>query len=76
MRLAVNRAEVQRQAVDRIGRLCSEVDRLFALLMDERLRYADLLAAARATLGATREGEADPLAYLRDELPGVGEERR
>jgi hypothetical protein len=56
--------------------LCDEVDRLFLLLKDERRRYADLLAAVRAALGAAREGEADPLAYLRDELPGVGEERR
>jgi hypothetical protein len=33
-----------------------------------RGRYADLHAAARATLGAHRDGEPDPLAYLRDQL--------
>ena len=76
MRLTVDTREIQRQTVDRIGRLCNEVDRLLELLTDERLRYADLLAAVRATLGAASEGEADPLAYLRDELPNVGEEPR
>lgn len=33
-----------------------------------RLAYADLLAAARAALGAHHDGEDDPLSYLRDEL--------
>jgi hypothetical protein len=33
-----------------------------------RMRYANLLAAARATLTAARDGEAHPLAYLIDEL--------
>ena len=33
-----------------------------------RRAYADLLAAARATLGAHHDGEDDPLSYLRDEL--------
>lgn len=56
-------------AVAVIPALCAEVDFLHRLLTDERRRYADLLAAARATLGAVRDGEADPLAYLRDELP-------
>jgi hypothetical protein len=48
--------------------LCAEVDRLFRLLIEERLRYANLLAAALATFGAARDGEGDPLGYLRDEL--------
>lgn len=48
--------------------LCAEVDRLFMLLIEERLRYANLLAAALAALGANRDEEDDPLAYLRDEL--------
>jgi len=48
--------------------LVSEVDRLFALLLQARRRYADLAAAARATLAAAADGEPDPLAYLRDEL--------
>jgi hypothetical protein len=50
--------------------LCAEVDRLFRLLVDERMRYANLLAAVRAALEAARDGEADPFAYLRFELPG------
>ena len=33
-----------------------------------RMRAADLEAAGRATLAAERDGEADPLFYLRDEL--------
>lgn len=51
-----------------IPALVSEVDRLYVLLLTERRRHADLAAAARATLAATVDGEADPLAYLRDEL--------
>ena len=35
-------------------------------------RYANLLAAARATLSAERDGESDPLWYLRDELRATG----
>jgi len=56
-------------AVPAITALCAEVDFLYRLLADERRRYADLLAAVRAALGAARDGEADPFAYLRDELP-------
>ena len=41
-----------------------------------RLAHADLLAAARATLGADRDGEPDPLSYLRDELHAHGWDRR
>ncbi|MFI5955541.1 hypothetical protein [Cryptosporangium sp. NPDC051539] len=33
-----------------------------------RTCYANLIAAARATLAAHADGEADPLYYLRDEL--------
>jgi len=58
-----------------IPALVSEVERLFVLLLQARRRYADLTAAARATLAAHAEGEPDPLAYLRDELnhpPGTG----
>ena len=35
------------------------------------VRHADLLAAARATLAAHGDGEADPLGYLRDELAEI-----
>jgi hypothetical protein len=31
-------------------------------------RYADLLAAARAAVAASEDGESDPLWYVRDEL--------
>ena len=44
--------------------LCDRIDRLDRL----RRRHQDLEAAARATLAANAEGEADPLYYLRDEL--------
>ena len=54
--------------------LCAEVDRMLRLLMDERRRYADLLAAARAALGAARDREDDPLGYLRDELADLPNE--
>ncbi|SHN46923.1 hypothetical protein [Cryptosporangium aurantiacum] len=45
-----------------------ENTRLRAALTETRLRYAFLLAAARSTLAADRDGEPDPLYYLRDEL--------
>jgi len=48
--------------------LVNEVARLTAELKEARLDLADLLAAARATLAACADGEADPLWYLRDEL--------
>jgi len=48
--------------------LLAEVDRLARLLSRSRLDFANLLAAARATLGADQDGESDPLAYLRDEV--------
>ncbi|NMO57821.1 hypothetical protein HH310_42495 [Actinoplanes sp. TBRC 11911] len=46
--------------------LLAEVDRLADLLSRTRWDFADLLAAAGATLAADRDGEPDPLAYLRD----------
>ena len=44
--------------------LCDRIDRLNR----NRRRHQDLEAAARATLAAHADGEADPLYYLRDEL--------
>lgn len=38
-----------------------------------RMRHANLLAAARATLTAARDGDAHPLAYLIDELAAQGQ---
>ena len=43
--------------------------RVRAWLAAVRLRYANLVAAGRATLVAHANGGRDPLAYLRDELP-------
>jgi hypothetical protein len=48
--------------------LATEVARLAAELADARLRYANAIAAMRATFSAQRDGEPDPLYYLRDEL--------
>lgn len=44
--------------------LCDRIDRLNR----SRRLHQDLEAAARATLAAHADGEADPLYYLRDEL--------
>lgn len=52
--------------------LSAEITRLTAELSDTRLDRANLLAAARATLSASLEGEPDPLSYLRDELTATG----
>ena len=48
--------------------LATEVTRLSAELAAARLRHANALAAMRATIGAQRDGEPDPLYYIRDEL--------
>jgi non-ribosomal peptide synthetase component F len=48
--------------------LSAEVRRLSRELQTTRLDRANLLAAIQATLAAYADGEADPLAYLRDEL--------
>jgi hypothetical protein len=65
------------ESVTDVPALLSEVDRLWLALVATRRRYANLAAAARASLGAERDGEADPLSYLRDELAEhVSAERR
>ena len=48
--------------------LATEVTRLRAELAVVRLWRANALAAMRATIGAQRDGEPDPLYYIRDEL--------
>ncbi len=48
--------------------LNAEITRLRARLAAARLESANRLAAIRAALGAAREGEPDPLAYLRDQI--------
>lgn len=50
------------------GDLATEVTRLSAELAAVRLWHANALAAMRATIGAQRDGEPDPLYYIRDEL--------
>lgn len=50
--------------------LVAEVERLTALLTWARSEFANLMAAARATLAADHDGEDDPLSYIRDEVEG------
>jgi len=49
--------------------LLIEALRLHDALTVARLESANRLAAMQAALRADRDGEADPLDYLRDELP-------
>ena len=49
--------------------LREEITHLRHALTDLRLTYANLLAAARAAVAAEQDGEPDPIAYLRYELP-------
>ena len=58
--------------IDDLAQLVTETTRLHAALIRERLTSANLRAAIRAALGAQADGEPDPLAYLRDELPESG----
>ena len=53
-------------AIADIPSLLAEIERLTELLSRTRWDFADLLAAARATIAADHEGEADPLSYLSD----------
>jgi hypothetical protein len=48
--------------------LATEATQLSAELAVARLWHANALAAMRATIGAQRDGEPDPLYYIRDEL--------
>ena len=56
------------RALDTIPLLCAEIGRLRARLARALPDLHNLVAAARATLGAHADGEPDPLYYLRDEL--------
>jgi hypothetical protein len=49
--------------------LRTEITRLRQTMTVLRGRYANLLAAVRAAVAAHQDGEADPMAYLYDELP-------
>jgi hypothetical protein len=56
-----------------IARLLAEVTWLYESLIRTRQRAANHEAAMRAALSAHRDGESDPLSYLRDELaPDTG----
>jgi hypothetical protein len=61
--------------IDDLAHLATEVLRLHSALTGERLISANLRAAIRAALGAHNDGEPDPLAYLRDELPDTEDPR-
>ena len=60
-------------AVADVPVLLADLDRLRSLLALTRARYANLLAATRATVAADRDGEEDPLLYVRDELDANGQ---
>jgi len=60
------------RALDTIPLLCAEVGRLRTRLARTLTDLHNLIAAARATLGAHADGEPDPLYYLRDELDAQG----
>lgn len=48
--------------------LLVELERVLELLTHARTEFANVLAAARATLAAVDEREADPFGYLRDQV--------
>lgn len=56
------------RALDTIPLLCAEIGLVRARLACALTDLHNLVAAARATLGAYADGEPDPLYYLRDEL--------
>lgn len=53
--------------------LLAEIERLRWVPALTHEWYVNLLAAARATVAADRDGESDPLLYLRDELDAYGQ---
>ncbi|MEU4695531.1 hypothetical protein [Nonomuraea dietziae] len=55
-------------ALDDTSALIIEIDQLRTALAATRYQRANLIAAIRATLAARRDGERDPLYYIRDEL--------
>jgi hypothetical protein len=60
-------------ALHLIPALVSQISRLRERLAHALTDLGNLTAAARATLGAQRDGETDPLYYLRDELQAQGQ---
>ena len=63
------------RALDTIPLLSAEIRRLRRRLATALTDLNNLLAAAKATLGAHADGEEDPLFYLRDELTAQGQLR-
>jgi hypothetical protein len=61
------------RALGTIPILCDELTRLRDRLARTVADLQNLIAAARATLGAHTDGEDDPLYYLRDELEAQGQ---
>lgn len=59
-------------ALSDIPALISELARLGDGLIASRIDRANLAAAGRVAITAYRNGEPDPLAYLRDELQAQG----
>lgn len=55
-----------------VSAILAELGRVRAELRAVRLDRANLLAAIRACLAASDEGETDPLGYLRAELDTTG----
>ncbi len=70
---AVSAVSTLARALDTIPLLCAEVGRLRARLARTLANLHNLIAAARATLGAQADGEDDALYYLRDELEAQGQ---
>jgi hypothetical protein len=58
------------QALADVPALGTVIVRLTAKLAGSRLDRANLIAAMRAAIAADKDGESDPLSYLRDELEG------
>jgi hypothetical protein len=61
------------RALDTIPLPCAEIGRMRVRLAHTLADLYNLIAAARATLGADVDGEPDPLYYLRDELDAQGQ---
>ena len=64
---AISRADAL-LVLGELDRLAGERDAALTALTRTRMLAANRIAAIRAALGAARDGDSDPLAYLRDQL--------